>query len=94
LSFCDQARKLIIMTPGFDRHELQRRRRDQGLQQNDLASLLGVTQQAVSKWELGRAAPEIDLLPTLAVALGCRIDDLFTHPEQPPGDVAVTGNAA
>lgn len=66
------------MTVGFDRHALRERRRELGLQQDDLGSLLSVTQQSVSNWERGVRSPETDQLPVLAEALGCRIDDLFT----------------
>jgi transcriptional regulator with XRE-family HTH domain len=65
------------MTVGFDRRALAPRRRRLGLSQTDLASLLGVTQQAVSDWERGITTPVTDSLPGLAAALDCRIDDLF-----------------
>ena len=37
-------------------------RRKAGLSQTDLAEKLGVTSQAVSKWECGNAVPDIDIL--------------------------------
>lgn len=37
-------------------------RRKMGLSQTDLAEKLGVTSQAVPKWECGNAVPDIDIL--------------------------------
>ena len=45
--------------------------------QEQLASRLGVSAQAVSKWESGTNMPDILLLPELSVIFGIRIDDLF-----------------
>ena len=56
---------------------IKRLRRARGLTQRALADALGVTFQAVSKWENGRAAPDIFVLPGMASILGCQIDDLF-----------------
>ncbi len=41
-------------------------RRKAGLSQTDLAEKLGVTSQAVSKWECGNAVPDIDILLELS----------------------------
>lgn len=48
-----------------------------GVTQETLASHLGVTAQAVSKWERGTASPDIELLPTLSAYFGVTIDALF-----------------
>ena len=47
-----------------------------------LAEAVHVTPQAVSKWELGQALPDIALLPDLSSVLGVRIDELFESPEE------------
>ena len=47
-----------------------------GYTQQDLASALQVSPQAVSKWERGENAPDICLLPALAELLGCTVDAL------------------
>ena len=49
------------------------------LTQDDLAEQLGVTFQAVSKWENARTAPDIAFLPQMADLFGCSIDDLFSR---------------
>ena len=51
-------------------------RRERGLTQEQLGQLVGVSAQAVSKWEKG-GAPDVELLPALADRLGVTIDELF-----------------
>jgi len=45
--------------------------------QESLAERLGVSSQAVSKWETGNAMPEVALLCALAQALGCTVNDIL-----------------
>lgn len=45
--------------------------------QEQLAQKLGVSAQAVSKWESGTNMPDINLLPDLSVIFGITIDELF-----------------
>ena len=52
-------------------------RRKLGLTQEGLAQKLGVTNQAVSKWESGQSCPDIALLPAIADLFGITIDALF-----------------
>ena len=52
-------------------------RKKKGLSQADLAKQLGVTFQAVSKWETARSAPDISLLPKMADIFGCTLDEIF-----------------
>jgi len=47
------------------------------LTQERLADALGVTAQAVSKWENGASCPDISLLPELSAVLGVTLDELF-----------------
>lgn len=54
----------------------QRKRKH--LTQQQLADELGVTFQAVSKWENGVVYPNIEILPELSRALGISVDDLLT----------------
>ncbi len=48
-----------------------------GLTQEQLASILGISAQSVSKWETSVTMPDITLLPMLATELGVTIDELF-----------------
>lgn len=52
-------------------------RRQKGLTQDNLAQILDVSSQAVSKWENDQTCPDISLLPQLAQILGVSIDELL-----------------
>ena len=56
---------------------IQKYRKNCGLTQEELAKSLGVSVQAVSKWENAKNAPDIVLLPVMAELFGCYIDELF-----------------
>jgi len=56
---------------------IQKFRKQKGLTQEELADKLGVTYQAVSKWENAKSAPDIFFLPQLADVFECSIDGLF-----------------
>lgn len=56
-----------------------KRRKDLGLTQNQLATSLNVSFQAVSKWEKGTAYPDIEMLPKLAAALNTTVDGLLGY---------------
>lgn len=51
-------------------------RRKSGLSQEALAEKIGVSRQAVSKWETGAAAPELDKLRALSAFFGVTLDEL------------------
>lgn len=50
--------------------------------QEQLANSLGVSAQAVSKWESGVNMPDILLLPELSVIFGVTIDELFSMTDE------------
>lgn len=52
-------------------------RKKENITQENLAQQLGVTNQAVSKWESDQCCPDIMLLPKLADIFGISIDTLF-----------------
>lgn len=56
-------------------------RTQKGVTQEALADHLGVSFQAVSKWEVGTTMPDISLLPEIAIYFGVPIDSLFSLPE-------------
>ena len=53
-------------------------RREKSMKQDELAEKLGVTPQAVSKWENDQTCPDISLLPALAAILGVSVDELLS----------------
>lgn len=68
--------------------ELARRiatlRRQKGLTQNALAESMCVTPQAVSKWETGRAFPDLSRVDELAAVLGVEVTYLLWGNDRKP----------
>lgn len=64
---------------------LARLRREAGYTQESLAEAMGVSRQAVSKWESGLAMPEAATLVDLADLLGCTLDQLMR--QELPGPI-------
>lgn len=52
-------------------------RKEKGLTGEKFAELLGVSPQAISKWENGKCLPETSLLPLISEILGTSIDSLL-----------------
>ena len=64
---------------------IQTCRARRNLSQERLAELVGVSRQAVSKWEVGDALPDTDKLVPLARALGITVGELLGNgPAAPP----------
>ena len=73
---------------GF-RENLQHLRATRNMTQEQLAMLLGVSRQSVTKWEASKSYPEMDKLLKMCQIFECSLDDLVT------GDVAaLAGNAS
>lgn len=53
-------------------------RKSRKMTQEELANIVGVSAQSVSKWENSQTMPDIMLLPTLASALDVTVNDLFS----------------
>ncbi len=71
------------MDMGFQQR-LNRLRRERGLSQEDLAEVVGVTRQAVQKWESGASRPDMDNLAALARYFGVTLDYLVLGEEAAP----------
>lgn len=56
---------------------IRRFRTEKGINQPQLAAMIGVNKNAVSNWEAGRSRPDINTLPVLCAALGISISDFF-----------------
>ena len=52
-------------------------RKEYGITQKQLAELLDVSCQSVSKWERDECYPDIALWPLIAETIGCSVDDFF-----------------
>jgi len=59
-------------------NNIKQLRRQKKLTQVQVAEELGVSYQAVSKWENDISAPDIALLPAIAELFGVSIDALFS----------------
>ena len=63
-------------------------RKEKGWTQSELGEKLGISNQAISKWESEMNMPDVLLLPALADLFGCYIDELFQRnviPEKESG---------
>ena len=56
---------------------IRQMRTNMGVTQEELANALGVSGQAVSRWETGTTMPDITLLPSIALFFGITIDEIF-----------------
>lgn len=66
------------MAESADLHSnLKRARLEKGFTQNDIAAKLGLSRQAVSRWENGAAYPDIDNLILLSEIYGVSVDELL-----------------
>ena len=59
-------------------------RKEKGLTQEELASHMGVSPQAVSKWENDQTCPDISALPKLSRLFGVTVDELLEGKEALP----------
>ena len=69
------------------RDNLQYLRAQRNFTQERLAMLLGVSRQAISKWESGKAYPEMDKLLMICDLFGCTLDDLVLGDVRAPRSV-------
>ncbi|MCA1604046.1 MAG: XRE family transcriptional regulator [Acidobacteria bacterium] len=72
-------------TPGFTGERLREAREIRGLQAMILAEVVGVSPQAISRYETGRASPSPDVLRKIADVLGV-YEHFFTLPPRSEGD--------
>ncbi len=64
-------------------------RKKRGLTQDQLAERLGISAQAVSKWETDLSCPDIGIVPQLAEILEVSLDDLFGVEKKGPAAILV-----
>ncbi len=61
---------------------IKKLRKENNLTQDELATELGISYQAVSRWETGTSYPDVEMLPALASIFGVSMDILFGVDEQ------------
>ena len=66
--------------------KLRMLRKEKGLSQEDLADLVGVSRQAMSKWESGQTYPEMDKVVMLSEIFGVTIDSMVKDKETEKDD--------
>ena len=59
--------------------KIQELRRKKGVTQAEMGEAIGVSSQAVSRWENQVGTPDIDSLPLIADYFGVTVDELFSH---------------
>lgn len=65
--------------------QIRKQRKQKGMSQEKLAELVGVSRQAVTKWEAGQTAPSTQNLFQLAQILGVTVEELVSpQGEKPP----------
>lgn len=73
------------MAPITFGEKLSKQRKQKNITQEELAELLQVSRQAISKWENGIAYPETDKLIRMSEIFNCSLDYLLKDtPEEPP----------
>lgn len=75
-------------------NRLVRLRKENHLSQEELAARIGVSRQAVSKWERAEASPDTDNLILLARLYGLSLDELLQYRRRPAGTAASGRNRA
>ncbi len=65
-------------------NRLVRLRKEKGLSQEELAAKIGISRQAVSKWERAEASPDTDNLILLARLYGVSLDALLATEDEIP----------
>lgn len=58
-------------------------RKEQNLTQQQLAELMGMSQQSIASWEVGRLRIAVSMLPQLARTLGVSVEALIGEEEKP-----------
>ncbi|MDU7954642.1 MAG: helix-turn-helix transcriptional regulator [Clostridium perfringens] len=66
---------------GFD-NKLKELRKEKNISQEQLAKELNISRQAISKWESGKAYPDIDNLILLRKIFGVSLDELIMEEEE------------
>lgn len=61
---------------------ISKMRKENNMSQSELANVLNVTSQAVSKWENGRGIPDIEMLKKLSEVFKVKMEDILSGEEK------------
>ena len=70
-------------------NRLQQLRKKNNLSQEELAEKIGISRQAVSKWERAEASPDTDNIILLSKLYGVSLDELLKTESEPLGEVSL-----
>jgi len=73
---------------------IARLRKRSDMTQSELGDRLGVTRQAVSKYEVGTSFPDLSMLASIAAIFDVSVDDLIAAGEPTDGERRILGNLA
>ena len=73
---------------------LARLRKRADMTQSELGDRLGVTRQAVSKYEVGTSFPDLSMLASIAEVFGVSVDELIAAGDPSDGERRILGNLA
>ena len=59
-------------------------REQKGMNQNEMADVLGISQSAIGNWEQNHRKPDIEMIIRLAEYFGVTLDDLVLRDLKPP----------
>lgn len=69
------------------KEKLTQLRKEKGLSQLELAEIMDVSRQAVSRWETGLSIPSVDKLKRLSDLYGVSLDSLWADARKPGGEI-------
>ena len=78
-----QKRKELLKIMETLGKRISENRKAKNIKQDELAEMLLVSPQAVSKWENDISCPDISLLPKLSEILGISVDELLSGKKEP-----------
>jgi len=58
-------------------NNIKLKREQKGLNQNELAEMIGVSDKTVSSWEINRTEPKMGMIEKVVKALGCKKTDII-----------------
>jgi len=71
----------------IERNKIKEIRREKGLRQKDLSSMVGIFQSELSDIEMGKRKPNVYLAIKIAKALGKKVEDIFFYEEKEENNI-------